>query len=34
MKEVSLKIPEKDYKFFMKLLKSLDFIKVIETDIR
>ncbi len=28
MKEVTLKIPEKKYKFFMELIKSLDFVKL------
>lgn len=32
MKEITLKIPEKEYKFFMKLIKSLGFVKIEEID--
>ncbi len=32
MKEVILKVPEKEYVFFMKLIKSLGFVKVEKTD--
>jgi len=28
MKEVTLKIPDKKFRFFMELIKSLDFVKV------
>lgn len=30
MKEVTLKIPDKKFRFFMELVKSLDFVKVKE----
>ena len=30
MKDVTLSVPEKDYSFFMKLMKSLEFVKVKE----
>jgi hypothetical protein len=28
MKQITLKIPDKKFKFFMELIKSLDFVKV------
>jgi hypothetical protein len=31
MKQVTINIPEKKFPFFMKLMKSLDFVKVVET---
>ncbi|MDR3694802.1 hypothetical protein [Mucilaginibacter sp.] len=30
MKQVIINIPEKKFPFFMKLMKSLDFVKVVE----
>lgn len=30
MKQVTINIPENKYPFFMKLMKSLDFVKVVE----
>jgi hypothetical protein len=30
MKQVIINIPEKKFSFFMKLMKSLDFVKVVE----
>ncbi|WP_295671744.1 hypothetical protein [uncultured Mucilaginibacter sp.] len=30
MKQVTINIPEKKFPFFMKLMKSLDFVKVVE----
>lgn len=32
MKEVFLKIPDKEYNFFMKLIKSLGFVKIESVD--
>ncbi len=32
MKEVILKIPDKEYSFFMKLIKSLGFVKIEKSD--
>lgn len=31
MKEVILKVPDKEYRFFMKLIKTLGFVKVEKT---
>ncbi len=30
MKDITLSVPEKDYSFFMKLIKNLDFVQVKE----
>ena len=30
MKQVTIKIPEKNFSFFMKLMRSLNFVKIIE----
>ncbi len=32
MKELILKVPDKDYSFFMKLVKSLGFVQLEEVD--
>ena len=32
MKEIILKVPDKEFGFFMKLIKSLGFVKVEKTD--
>ncbi|MDX2249625.1 MAG: hypothetical protein SF052_22770 [Bacteroidia bacterium] len=32
MKEIIIKIPDKEYKFFMKLVKSLGFVKIEKAD--
>ncbi|MEZ4776411.1 MAG: hypothetical protein R3D00_24765 [Bacteroidia bacterium] len=32
MKEITLKIPDKEYKFFIKLIKSLGFVTIEKAD--